>query len=74
MVDPYKLSTHYYFFGNEEGDGYEIYFDEYPDVKGFGEIFDEAYEDAIENYYRYIELKGSVNARRPTNDKSSTSV
>jgi len=68
MVDPYKLSTHYYFFGNEEGDGYEIYFDEYPDVKGFGETFDEAYEDAIENYYRYIELKGSVNARRPTND------
>ena len=29
------LRTHYHYFSNEEGDGYEIYSCDFPDVKGY---------------------------------------
>ena len=50
----YDLKTHYYFFGNQEGDGYEVYFDAYPDVKGFGDTYDEAYEEALIHLEAYL--------------------
>ncbi len=54
MNDLRHLKTHYYFFGNQEGDGYEVYFDAYPDVKGFGDTYDEAYEEALIHLEAYL--------------------
>ncbi len=54
MKHLHDLKTHYYFFGNQEGDGYEVYFDAYPDVKGFGDTYDDAYADALENLQSYL--------------------
>ncbi len=39
-----------YFFSQEEGDGYEVRLVEYPDIRGFGDTYEEAYDDALENY------------------------
>lgn len=50
-----ELRTHYHYFSNEEGDGYEIYSCDLPDVKGFGETYDEAMEDLRRNIKRYEE-------------------
>lgn len=54
MNDLHKLKTHYYLFGNQEGDGYEVYFDDYPDIKGFGDSYDEAYAEALEQLEHYL--------------------
>ena len=54
MKNLLELKTHYYFFGNQEGDGYEVYFDEYPNIKGFGDTYDEAYEEALEHLEHYL--------------------
>jgi uncharacterized protein len=54
MKNLHELKTHYYFFGNQEGDGYEVYFDAYPDVKGFGDTYDEAYQEALEHLKHYL--------------------
>ena len=37
-----ELRTHYHYFSNEEGDGYEIYSCDFPDVKGYGDTYEEA--------------------------------
>jgi uncharacterized protein len=54
MDDLRTLKTHYYYFGNQEGDGYEVYFDEYPDIKGFGDTYDDAYHEALEHLQHYL--------------------
>ncbi|MBN2896579.1 MAG: SEL1-like repeat protein [Campylobacterales bacterium] len=54
MDDLHTLKTHYYCFGNQEGDGYEVYFDEYPQIKGFGDSYDEAYEEALQALKHYL--------------------
>lgn len=52
-----ELRTHYHYFSNEEGDGYEIYSCDVPEVKGFGETYDEAMTDLRNNLKRYQEKK-----------------
>lgn len=47
-----ELRTHYHYFSNEEGDGYEIYSCDFPDVKGFGETYEEAISDLRVNLKR----------------------
>ncbi|MBV5320980.1 MAG: SEL1-like repeat protein [Sulfuricurvum sp.] len=47
-----ELRTHYHYFSNEEGDGYEIYSCDFPDVKGFGETYEEAMSDLRRNLKR----------------------
>ncbi|MFA6628737.1 MAG: NifU family protein [Sulfuricurvum sp.] len=54
-----ELHTHYHYFSNEEGDGYEIYSCEYPDVKGYGDTYEEAMDDMKRNLDRYLQrIKG----------------
>lgn len=48
------LTTHYRYFSNQEGDGYEVYFCDYPEIKGFGDTYDEAHEDASDNLKAYL--------------------
>jgi Fe-S cluster biogenesis protein NfuA/predicted RNase H-like HicB family nuclease len=48
------LKTHYYQYSNQEGDGYEVYFNDYPEIKGFGDTYEEAYEEASENLEAYL--------------------
>ncbi len=50
------LRTHYHYFSNEEGDGYEIYSCDLLDIKGFGETYEEAMEDLQRNL-KYSEEK-----------------
>ncbi len=50
-----ELRTHYHYFSNEEGDGYEIYSCGVPDVKGFGETYEEAMSDLRRNLQRHEE-------------------
>lgn len=52
-----ELRTHYHYFSNEEGDGYEIYSCDFPDVKGSGDTYDEAMDDLRKNLKR-IQEKG----------------
>lgn len=52
-----ELRTHYHYFSNEEGDGYEIYSCDIPDVKGFGETYEEAMSDLRRNLKRKEEKK-----------------
>jgi TPR repeat protein len=52
-----ELRTHYHYFSNEEGDGYEIYSCDFPEVKGYGDTYDEAMDDIRENLKR-IKEKG----------------
>ncbi|WP_310440544.1 NifU family protein [Sulfuricurvum sp.] len=47
-----ELRTHYHYFSNEEGDGYEIYSCDFPEVKGYGETYDEAMSDLRQNLKR----------------------
>lgn len=54
MDDLRTLKTHYYCFGNQEGDGYEVYFDDYPQIKGFGDSYEEAYEEALQALKHYL--------------------
>lgn len=61
MNDLRALKTHYYFFGNQEGDGYEVYFDDYPDVKGFGDTYEDAHTDALENLEHYLKEQNMQN-------------
>jgi hypothetical protein len=44
-----ELRTHYHYFSNEEGDGYEIYSCDFPEVKGYGDTYDEAMSDLRRN-------------------------
>lgn len=48
-----ELRTHYHYFSNEEGDGYEIYSCDIPDVKGYGDTYDEAMSDLHRNLKRH---------------------
>ncbi|MGA9047238.1 NifU family protein [Sulfuricurvum sp.] len=50
-----NLRTHYHYFSNEEGDGYEIYSCDFPEVKGYGDTYDEAMSDLRRNLQRYEE-------------------
>ncbi|AFV97670.1 MULTISPECIES: NifU family protein [unclassified Sulfuricurvum] len=43
------LRTHYHYFSNEEGDGYEIYSCDFPELKGYGDTYDEAMSDLRRN-------------------------
>jgi hypothetical protein len=52
-----ELRTHYHYFSNEEGDGYEIYSCDFPDVKGFGESYEEAMDDLRINLKRNEERR-----------------
>ncbi len=47
-----ELRTHYHYFSNEEGDGYEIYSCDFPDIKGYGDTYDEAMSDLRRNLKR----------------------
>jgi Fe-S cluster biogenesis protein NfuA len=47
-----ELRTHYHYFSNEEGDGYEIYSCDFPEVKGYGDTYDEAMSDLVRNLKR----------------------
>jgi hypothetical protein len=47
-----ELRTHYHYFSNEEGDGYEIYSCDFPEVKGYGDTYDEAMSDLRRNLKR----------------------
>lgn len=47
-----NLKTHYHYFSNEEGDGYEIYSCDFPEVKGYGDTYDEAMSDLRRNLKR----------------------
>lgn len=58
-IDIDALKTYYYYYGNQEGDGYEVYFEGYPDVKGWGDTYEEALEDAKENLERLLSQSGS---------------
>ena len=44
-----ELRTHYHYFSNEEGDGYEVYSCDFPDVKGYGDTYEEAMADMKRN-------------------------
>ncbi|MFZ2891416.1 NifU family protein [Sulfuricurvum sp.] len=50
-----ELRTHYHYFSNEEGDGYEIYSCDFPDVKGYGDTYEEAMSDLRSNLKRLEE-------------------
>jgi uncharacterized protein len=50
-----ELRTHYHYFSNEEGDGYEIYSCDVPELKGFGETYEEAMSDLRRNLQRHEE-------------------
>lgn len=47
-----ELRTHYHYFSNEEGDGYEIYSCDFPEAKGYGDTYDEAMSDLRRNLKR----------------------
>jgi len=44
-----------YFFSQEEGDGYEVRLVDHPNIRGFGDTYEEAYEDALEHYKTFEE-------------------
>lgn len=50
-----ELRTHYHYFSNEEGDGYEIYSCDFLDIKGFGDTYEEAMLDLQRNLKRHEE-------------------
>jgi uncharacterized protein len=50
-----ELRTHYHYFSNEEGDGYEIYSCDFSDIKGFGDTYEEAMNDLRKNLKRHEE-------------------
>lgn len=50
-----ELRTHYHYFSNEEGDGYEIYSCDFPDTKGYGDTYEEAMSDLRSNLKRLEE-------------------
>jgi hypothetical protein len=50
-----NLRTHYHYFSNEEGDGYEIYSCDFPEVQGYGDTYDEAMIDLRRNLKRHEE-------------------
>lgn len=52
-----ELRTHYHYFSNEEGDGYEIYSCDHEEVKGYGETYEEAMDDFCRNLERHLEQK-----------------
>jgi uncharacterized protein len=52
-----ELRTHYHYFSNEEGDGYEIYSCDFPEVKGYGDRYEEAMLDLRRNLKRHEEKK-----------------
>ncbi len=58
MMD--EMRTHYHYFSNEEGDGYEIYSCDYPDVKGYGDTYEDAMVDLRDNLAVYLK-KNEVN-------------
>lgn len=47
-----EIRTHYHYFSNEEGDGYEIYSCDIPDIKGYGDTYEEAMSDLRRNLKR----------------------
>lgn len=51
------LKTHYYFYSNEEGDGYEVYFCDYPEVRAFGDTYEEAYQEALSYIEPFLQEK-----------------
>lgn len=55
MID--ETRTHYHYFSNEEGDGYEVYSCEYPDLHGYGDTYEEAMIDLQKNFKRFEEKK-----------------
>jgi TPR repeat protein len=54
-----QIAVQTYFFSQEEGDGYEVRISAFPHIRGFGDNYDEAYEDAMEKYHEYKEKKMS---------------
>jgi len=50
-----ELRTHYHYFSNEEGDGYEVYSCDVPELKGYGDTYDEAMNDLRRNLKRHKE-------------------
>jgi len=52
-----QLRTHYHYFSNEEGDGYEVYSCDHPGVKGYGDTYEDAMEDLYTNLERYLKHK-----------------
>lgn len=48
------MKTHYNYFSNEEGDGYEVYSQDYPYIKGFGETYEEAIKDLEKNLHSHL--------------------
>ena len=49
----------YYGFSNEDGDGCMAVFVEYPDIKGIGDTYEEAKEDAYERLQTYFNKRRS---------------
>lgn len=47
-----EVRTHYHYFSNEEGDGYEIYSCDDPELKGYGDTYEEAMADLQRNAMR----------------------
>ena len=47
-----ELRAHYHYFSNEEGDGYEVYSFDYPDLKGYGDTYEDAMDDLRNNLNR----------------------
>ncbi|MCH9812901.1 MAG: SEL1-like repeat protein [Epsilonproteobacteria bacterium] len=50
-----EIAVQTYFFSQEEGDGYEVRISDYPQIRGFGDSYDEAYSEAIERYQEFKE-------------------
>lgn len=55
MDKEYQLD--YYGFSNEDGDGCMAIFIDFPNIKGAGDTFEEAKEDAYENLKKYLKDK-----------------
>lgn len=50
-----EVDVQTYFYSQEEGDGYEVHITNHPEIRGIGDTYEEAYEEALENYNTYKE-------------------
>lgn len=50
-----QIAVQTYFFSQEEGDGYEVRIVSHPHIRGFGDTYEEAYDEALERYEEYKE-------------------
>ncbi len=71
LVTTQTYALDYYGFSNEDGDGCMAVFVDFPDVKGVGDTFEEAAEDAYEQLEKYLKKRGPE-AAVPHKDEAMT--